>query len=234
MAWIPSQSVVRQTVGCFLGGSVLGEHVHSRSGLGAGALSTWGPLFCFFSAWKLLVCEFLLLFLSPGILTGARSCLQPVLSTHTAKRKAGLGVLCGFLSPAPGDSCSAASRDAQGCASTFRDCPETPGSEDPKTRGSRGPWGGRGPAWGLCPSQSLLWGGKGDWGRPGQCRLCQGWPGVSHGVAVAQPMAGRGCALQELLPTPTGALEILLLRKAMSGTVCVPLLGWSPTRQGIP
>lgn len=177
MAWIPSQSVVRQTVGCFLGGSVLGEHVHSRSGLGAGALSTWGPLFCFFTAWKLLVCEFLLLFLSPGILTGARSCLQPVLSTHTAKRKAGLGVLCGFLSPAPGDSCSAASRDAQGCASTFRDCPETPGSEDPKTRGSRGPWG--------------------EGGQPGGSVHHSPCCGVEKGIGGTQGSAGCAGAGQE-------------------------------------
>lgn len=110
-----------------------------------------GAVVLVFHCLEAAVCEFLLLFLSPGILTGARGCLQSALSTHishSGKRKAGLRVLCPLLSPAPGGSCSAYG-DAQGCASTFGD--------GPKSRGSgQGLWG-----WGqpgdLSMAESLLW-----------------------------------------------------------------------------
>lgn len=221
-------------------GPVLGEHVHSRSGLGAGALSTWGPLFCLFHCLEAAGFEFLLLFLSPGILTArVRGCLQPVLSTHTAKRQD--WVSCVDFYPL-----------LQGFPTVLH--PEMPRDVHPpseivlKPQDQRIPkpedhkvtWGEGGQPGELCPSQSPCCGvEKGTGGTQGSAgcdstALQQGWPGVSHRVAVAQPVVGRACALQELLPPPPGALEILLFSRAVFGTVCVPLLGWSPTRQVIP
>lgn len=217
MAWISSWPVVRQTVGCFLGGA--------RAG-GTRAEPIWAGCRCpfhlgtvvlgFFTAWKLLVCEFLLLFLSPGILTGARGCLQPVLSTHTSAtvvKERQDWVSCVHSYPQlQGDkkfrgSCSA-DGDAQGCGSTFGDCP--------KSRGS-GQGLGVGTAWGhLSMAQSLLWCGRRHWRAQGSAGCdSRAVPGVPQRVAVAQPVAGRGRALQELLPNPTGALEIHLFSRAV-------------------
>lgn len=141
MAWTSSLSVVRQTVGCFLGGACAG---------GTRAEQIWAGCRCpfhlgavvlfFFTAWKVLVCEFLLLFLSPGILTGARGCLQPVLSTHishSGKRKAGLGVLCHSYP------------QLQGVPVVLMEMPRDvhPPSNVPKMGSERGPVG-MGTAWG--------------------------------------------------------------------------------------
>lgn len=205
MAWISSRSAVRQTVGVSWVQPVPGEHVQSRAGLGAGALSTWGLLFCcaesgFFTAWKLLVWEFLLLFLSPGILTGARGYLQPALSTHigqSGKRKAALGVLCRFLPPAPGGSCSAAARDAQGCASTFGDCPRDTGSE-------RGSVGMRAEPGEIRPQQSPWWGVEGGTaGTQGSagCGQCSPAAGLCHSVTEG----GSGTAQGLVGTCPPGA-----------------------------
>lgn len=189
---------------------VLGEHVQSRSGLGAGALSTWGLLFWFFTAWKLLVWKFLLLFLSPRILTGVRGCLQPVLSTHishTSKRKAGLGVLWQCLSPAPGGSCSAAPRGVHPALEIV-----------PKT-GLRVRLHGDGASLdrsvhGRVPAVVCKEGLEG-------LRPCsRAVTGLSQRLAVAMPMGGRACALQELLSTPTAIQR--LWKSISSAGPCFP------------
>lgn len=245
MAWISSRSAVRQTVGVSWVQPVPGEHVQSRAGLGAGALSTWGLLFCcaesgFFTAWKLLVWEFLLLFLSPGILTGARGYLQPALSTHmgqSGKRKAALGVLCRFLPPAPGVPAVLQPEMPRDVHPPSGIVPETPAqNEDP---------------WGCGQSlgrsvRSRVPGGAWKEGLQGpravqavvSAALQQGCVTVSQRAAVAQPRGWWGRALQEPLPIPTathkGSGNPSLQQSRVSLTVCVRLLGWSPMRRVIP
>lgn len=92
--------------------------------------------------------------------------------------------------------------------------------------------------------------GKGPaWGAPSIPESCSGVEGGTQGSAgcdstglarsVTQGGSGtargrEGTCLQEQLPAPTGALEILLFSTAVFVTVCVALLGWSLMRQAIP
>lgn len=193
---------------------MLGEHVQSRSGRAAGALSTWGLLFGVFAAWKLLVCEFLLLFLSPGIFTGVRGCLQLVLSSHKPVRER---VTCVDSYPQP-----------QGLPAVLHpDMPRDvqPHSEIvPKTQAHSEVLWGWGTAWEICPSESPCCGVEGGTGGTQGSAGCdstvlqQG----CHRAAVAQPVGWRGWdvpsrSLSQLPQPPTGALESI-----SSAELCFP------------
>lgn len=72
MAWISSRSVVRQTVGCFLGGAGAGGTRAEQIRVGCRCPFHLGAVVLFFHCLEAAGCEFLQLFLSPGVLTGAR------------------------------------------------------------------------------------------------------------------------------------------------------------------